>query len=188
MNAKYREREYKRKLFHMILGICVGLFILYVRKRYVIAIITAILCVGIVIRLFLLRGYKLELVERFLRKFGRPMKIGMGAMNFFIGTLVALLFYFPREYTAIGVIVLGVSDGLSTIIGMGSSHKVYGSKSFEGTTAFFVSSFLIIYLFTTLFQALLVSIVLSLIELFTPVDDNIVIPPICALLLSLATW
>jgi len=86
------------------------------------------------------------------------------------------------------VIVLGVSDGLSTLMGMNSKNKVYMNKTFEGTTAFFISSFLIIYVKTSLFQAVLVSILLSLIELFAPVDDNLLIPPSCALLLSLSTW
>ncbi len=182
------KREYQRKLFHMILGIIMGLLILYVRKRYLIAFITALLSAGLLIRLFLLKGYKFELVERFLKRFGRPMEIGMGAMNFFIGTLIALLFPFPREYSAISVIILGVSDGLSTMLGLGSKMKVYGSKSFRGTAAFLVSSFLIVYLSTTLFQAVVVSILLSIIELLSPVDDNLLIPPIGALILSLTTW
>jgi len=181
------KKEYPRKIFHMTLGILMGLLILYFRKRYLLAFITGIICGGLIIRLFLLKGYRFELFDAFLRKFGRPMEIGMGAMNFFIGAFIAVLF-FPREYAALGVIVLGVSDGLSTLMGMNSKNKVYMNKTFEGTTAFFISSFLIIYVKTSLFQAVLVSILLSLIELFAPVDDNLLIPPSCALLLSLSTW
>jgi dolichol kinase len=172
----------------MILGIIMGLFILYFRKRYVLAVITGLLSAGLVIRLLLLKGYSFKPVEYFLNKFERPMEVGRGAMNFFIGTLIALLFPFPREYTAISVIVLGVSDGIATIMGLGSNHKIYANKSFEGTSAFFTSSFLLIYLNTTLFQAIFVSIILTILELFAPVDDNLIIPPACSLLLSLTTW
>jgi dolichol kinase len=139
-----------------------------------------------VIRFYLLKGFKFKPFEPFIERFGRPMEVGLGAMNFFIGALITILF-FSREYAAISVIVLGVSDGFATIMGFSSKHKLYETKTFEGTTAFFVSSFLIIYLTTTLFQALLISIILALIELIAPVDDNVLIPPTCALLLHLTS-
>lgn len=180
-------REYGRKLFHLVLGVSLGLLLFYVRKRYMIAVLTGLISAGVLVRLFLLKGYRFGFVEKFLHWFGRPNEIGMGAMYFFIGALISILF-FPREYAGVGVIVLGISDGLSAMIGMGSSHKIYGEKSFEGTTAFYISAFLIIYFSTTLFQAVISSVALSLIELFSPVDDNIIIPPSCALILSLLTW
>lgn len=183
-----KSREYSRKLFHMILGIIIGLLILYFRKRYIIAFVTGILSAGLLIRFFLLKGYKFPIFEYVLSKVGRPMEVGMGAMYFFIGVLLAVLFPFPREYAALGVIILGISDGMATIMGIGSPHKLYEGKSFEGTISFFVSSFIILILSTSLFQALFVSILLSLMELFSPVDDNIFIPPICALLLSLTSF
>ncbi|MBN1924181.1 MAG: hypothetical protein JW791_05510 [Nanoarchaeota archaeon] len=182
------KREYQRKIFHMVLGITIGLLILYIRKRYLVFIVTGTLCTGLVIRLLLLKGYSFKLIENFLNRFGRPMEVGMGAMNFFIGVLIAILFPFPREYASTSVIVLGVSDGLSTMMGLGSKNKVYANKTFEGSAAFLISSFIIIYFSTTLFQAVLVSITLTVIELLSPVDDNLLIPPVGALLLSLATW
>lgn len=181
------KQEYKRKIFHMVLGVVMGLLFLYFRKRYLVAFITGILCGGLVARLLLLKGVKLKILEPFIDKFGRPLEFGLGAMNFFIGALITVLF-FSREYAAIGVIVLGVSDGFATIMGYTSKHKVYMTKTFEGTMAFFVSSFIIILAGTTLFQALFVSIILSLVELIAPVDDNLLIPPTCALLLHLTTW
>ena len=112
------------------------------------------------------------------------MEVGMGAMNFFMGSLVAI-FFFSREYAGISIIILGVSDGIATIMGLKSKHKIYESKTFEGTIGFFTTCFLILFLTTTPFQAILISIILSVIELISPVDDNLLIPPACALLLSL---
>lgn len=180
-------KYYGRKTLHMLLGIVLGLLIIYLRKRYVIAGLTGLICGGILIRLFLLKGFKFPLIEQFLTWFGRPKEVGIGAMYYFIGALIAILF-FDRYYAGISVILLGVSDGLSAIIGVNSKHKIYHEKSFEGTMAFFVSSFLILYYNTSLFQAITISIILSLVELFSPVDDNIVIPPLCALLLNIFTW
>ncbi|VVB74154.1 Uncharacterised protein [Candidatus Tiddalikarchaeum anstoanum] len=179
--------NYGRKIFHLILGVILGLLIIYVRKRYIIAVLTGLISAGVLIRLFLLKGFKFGVVEHFLRWFGRPNEIGMGAMFFFIGALISILF-FQREYAGVGVLVLGISDGLSAIFGMGSVHKLYNNKSFEGTIAFFISSFIIILFFDTLFQAVATSLLLSLIELFSPVDDNIIIPPSCALIISLLRW
>lgn len=164
-----------------------GLLFLYFRKRYLIAFITGILCGGLVARLLLMKGCNIRILQKFLDKYDRPLEFGLGAMNFFIGALITVLF-FSREYAAISMIVLGISDGVATIMGYSSTHKLYAKKTFEGTSAFFGTSFIIILVGTSLFQAVLVSILLTIVELIAPADDNLLIPPTCALLLHLTTW
>ncbi len=179
-------KEYRRKIFHIVLGTIMGLLILYVRKRFITAVLTGIISAGVLMRLFLLKGYRFKPIEFFIERYGRPKEIGSGAMNFLIGILISLIFPFPRLFSAAGAFILGISDGLATIAGINSKHKIYNKKSFEGTSAFFVSSFVIIYLITkSMFQTTLSSILLTLLELISPIDDNLMIPIATTLILSL---
>jgi len=133
----------------------------------------------------ILKGFKFRLIESFLLIFGRPMEVGMGAMNYFIGILLSLIFPFPREYSAISVLVLGISDGLATIIGIGSRYRIYKSKTFSGTIAFFASSYIILIIgMNSIISSLGVSIALTFLELFSPIDDNLLIPTAGTLLIS----
>lgn len=169
----------------MILGIFMSILIFNVRKIYLVTFLTGIVCIGIFIRLLILKGFKFKLIETFLLTFGRPMEVGMGAMNYFIGILLSLIFPFPREYSAISVLILGISDGLATILGIGSKYKIYKKKTFSGTITFFTTSYLILIIgMNSIMSALGVSIVLTLLELFSPIDDNLIIPSVGTLLIS----
>ncbi|MFA5303357.1 MAG: hypothetical protein WC393_02365 [Candidatus Nanoarchaeia archaeon] len=177
--------EYKRKIFHMLLGITMSFMIFNIRKIYLVTFLTGIICIGIIIRLLILKGFRFRLIESFLLTFGRPMEVGMGAMNYFIGMLLSLIFPFPREYSAISVLILGVSDGLATIIGINSKYKIYKNKTFSGTIAFFTTSYLILIIgMNSIMSSLGVSLVLTALELFSPIDDNLLIPTAGTLLIS----
>jgi dolichol kinase len=179
------EKEVKRQLVHMGLGVFLYFLVYYVRKRYLIPLMTFVLVFGIVLRYFLLKKYRWKFFEKFLRVFGRPGEVGMGAMFFIFGSLISVLF-FPRETAALSILVLGIGDGIATIAGKKSKHKLYGSKTLHGSTAFFLSSFVIISIINQdILQSLFVSLIVSTIELLSPLDDNIIIPPITALLLTL---
>jgi len=177
--------EYNRKIFHIILGIVISVLIFNMRKTYLIIGLTAILSAGILIRLLLLKGFEFKLLSKFLINFGRPFEVGMGAMNYLLGILLSLIFPFPREYAAITVLILGISDGLATLVGINSKYKIYKKKSFHGTTTFFVSSYIILIIgLNSIMLALGVSIVLTILELFSPIDDNLLIPISGTMLIS----
>jgi phytol kinase len=162
-----------------------SILIFNIRKIYLVTFLTGIICIGVFIRLLILKGFKFKIIGSFLFTFGRPMEVGMGAMNFFIGTLLSLIFPFPRAYSAISVLILGLSDGLATIVGVGSKYKIYKKKSFAGTITFFTSSYLILMIgLNSIMSALGISIVLTLLELFSPIDDNLLIPVAGTLLIS----
>ncbi len=178
-------KEINRQIVHIILGIILYFFVYYVRKRYLLPLMTTLLGIGIICRYFILKKYRIRILEKFLKKFGRPGEVGSGAMYFIFGSTISILF-FPRETAALSILILGVADGMSTIIGAKTSHKVYGSKTLHGTMAFFITSFLLIIIINKqFFEALFVSLISSMVELFTPIDDNITIPPVTGLLLNL---
>lgn len=155
------------------------------RKIYLVTFITGIICIGIFIRFLILKGFNFKLIESFLLNFGRPMEIGMGAMYYLLGILLSLIFPFPREYSAISILILGISDGLATIVGINSKYKIYKNKTFSGTMTFFTTSYIILILgLNSIMAALGISIILTLLELFSPIDDNLLIPTAGTLLIS----
>ncbi|MDD2678846.1 MAG: hypothetical protein PHT91_03610 [Candidatus Nanoarchaeia archaeon] len=177
--------EYRRKIFHILLGIALSIIIFNVRKIYLVSIITGILCAGVLIRLLLLKGFEFKILAKFFINFGRPYEVGMGAMNFFVGVLLSLILPFPREYAAISVLILGISDGLATIAGIASKYRIWNKKTFHGTTAFFISTYLILSIYmNSMISSLLISIGLTILELFSPVDDNLLIPVAGTMLIS----
>jgi dolichol kinase len=178
--------EYKRKLFHIALGIIMCILIFNVRKLILIPLLTFIILIGVLIRFFVLKGFEFKIIAKFLENLGRPYEVGMGAMYYFIGILISLIFPFPREFSAISVLILGISDGLATVIGLNSKYKIYKSKTFGGTLTFFTTSFLIVLLSTqSILSAIIVPALLTVLELFSPIDDNLLIPFVGTLSLSL---
>ena len=69
--------EYKRKIFHIILGITLSFIIWNYRKLYVLPILTLIIMIGVVIRFLLIKGFEFKLIGKFLQKFGRPLEVGL---------------------------------------------------------------------------------------------------------------
>jgi dolichol kinase len=84
--------------------------------------------------------------------------------------------------------VLSIGDSLATIAGhYVGKHALFKKKTFEGTLTFFVCAFAILIFFVAPTKAVLVALIASATELITPpnLDDNITIPFITGLLLSL---
>jgi dolichol kinase len=81
-------------------------------------------------------------------------------------------------------VTLAVLDGVATIAGTRFGRtRFYNGKSAEGTVAGIFVTFLVLLLFMSVHGALIVAVIAGIIELFSPVDDNLVIPvSICILL------
>jgi dolichol kinase len=79
---------------------------------------------------------------------------------------------------------LAVLDGVATIAGTRfGRNRIYNGKSLEGTIAAIIVTFLVLLLVLPAPGALVVAVVAGIIEMFSPVDDNLVIPvSICILL------
>lgn len=185
MNKTNKKLEYKRKTFHIFLGITLSFIIWNFRKLYVLPILTLIIMIGVVIRFLLLKGFKFKLIGSFLDNFGRPLEVGMGALYFFIGSWASVVLFFPRESAAIAILILGISDGLATIVGINCKKKIYKNKSLGGSLTFLISSFIILYLFINPIDAIIIAIILSIFELFSPIDDNLILSIIGTLLISI---
>jgi len=102
-----------------------------------------------------------------------------GAILYFLGIGVSLI-VFPIEIGIVSIIVLSMGDSLSTLVGVHwGRHKtpVNPRKSWEGTLAGFLGSFLVCLFFINPFAAALASAVGMFMEAMPfPINDNLLMP------------
>jgi dolichol kinase len=84
------------------------------------------------------------------------------------------------------LVALSVLDSVTTLAGLRfGRHRIYNGKSWEGTLSGIAVTVLSLLPFLTTPGALAVSAVAGIIELISPVDDNLLIPVGVCLLLAL---
>ena len=115
-----------------------------------------------------------------------------GFLYFFIGIIATLyIFRFNLVIADAGIFMLLLGDSASTIIGTRyGKHKLpfNGLKSFEGSLAFFLVSFLSVLTLLPLLPSLIGALVGAITEAYSPIDDNIPIPIISALAITLVIY
>ncbi len=90
------------------------------------------------------------LVDKFERT--TTKKPFIGAIWFYFSCGLAFLF-FPFKVAVITCSILAVADGFSTIIGTNfGRHKLIGRKSVEGSLVFFITSFLVLLIISSLWN------------------------------------
>ncbi|VVB74155.1 Uncharacterised protein [Candidatus Tiddalikarchaeum anstoanum] len=176
--------ELFRKIWHAGSGILLAFIIYYLGPTFFQAVAISVIIFLMIIRVLKSKNYTIPLIDNYLSAFGRGRELGDTAMYFLLGAFIATLF-FEKSIAAVSVLVLGVSDALATLVGIHGRHKLYKKKTLEGSTAFFISSFLIINYFYGFFIAIIAGLSSTLVELFGGFDDNIVIPPLCSLIIQL---
>jgi dolichol kinase len=180
--------ELRRNVAHLLLGTFFALLVVSLSHALVI-ICNAVLIGGLVVASFLYQRYNIVFLTWLFRRFDRPSSrfTAKGAITFFVGTFIAVLLFAPL-YAALSILVLSISDSLATIAGhYAGKHVLFQKKTFEGTLTFFVCAFAILVFFVAPTKAALVALIAAATELITPpnLDDNITIPFITGLLLSL---
>ena len=122
----------------------------------------------------------------FIKKFERDnVRPGLGVINFLMGIFISLVFFEPKV-VFIGVLALAFNDSFSTIVGVGfGKHKIRGKKTLEGSIGGFLGTLIITLFFLSWQMALIVAFAATLIELFAVLDDNMLIPPIVSLLITI---
>ncbi len=129
-------------------------------------------------------SYRLNLIK----SMERQEKDSFGTVYFPISLLILVLVTFSLDMTylgAVGMLVLGYGDGLAGWIGEKyGRNKIFKNKSLQGSTAMFISSFVVSFIVMSLFTpsiaisgSLIIAILATAIELFTPNDlDNLTVP------------
>jgi len=179
--------EYLRKLWHAMFGVIIGSMVYFWTPKTAQAAMISLIFGLLLLKMAVLRRYNIPVIKDYLKVLTserRVFEVGEGSMFFIFGSLIASLF-FPKEVAAVSIIVLGVSDAAATMVGINSKRYIFGKKTIDGSLAFFISSLIILTIAYNFAIGLLISLVLTPIELVGGFDDNIVIPPACSLLIVL---
>ncbi|MEW6722672.1 MAG: hypothetical protein AB1324_05405 [Candidatus Micrarchaeota archaeon] len=179
------DRELERQLFHMGIGLWTILFLFIFGRTAAIAAVFLVICAGTLAINARLRGARLPLISWFEERFERrdaPIP-GWGSACYAAGTLIPLTFLSDAGGIAAVIFILGVGDGLATIIGTRGRMRIpySGRKTAEGSAAMFLSS-LLAYAFAGE-AALPLAIAATVAESLPLIDDNLSVPIACTAVL-----
>ena len=111
-----------------------------------------------------------------------------GASWVFMGAGVTT-YLFNEKAAVIALLVMSLSDSAAAMIGIKYGNTRLFNKSLEGSLAFFITTYVIIFSFSTasILLTLITTIIATAIELFSTrkLNDNILIPVATAFILTL---
>ena len=179
-------REIVRQLIHLCAGLGIAAMILFLDHAVALAVLSIGLLTGVVLVDLILRGYTIPVISPLIQFGDRcdPLP-GKGAFFFAISTLTCFIL-FPVSMVVPALVALAVLDSVSTLAGIRfGRHRIHNGKSWEGTLSGIAVTVVSLLFFLSLPGAVAASVVAGVIELFSPVDDNLVIPVGVCLLLTL---
>lgn len=178
-------KETVRQLIHLCFGLGIAALVWFFDHAVVIAVLAGGLLAGVVLVDLILRGYTIPVLSPLVQfgDRGDPMP-GKGAFFYVVSSLSCIIL-FPVSLVVPALVALAVLDSVTTLAGLRfGRHRIYNGKSWEGTLSGISVTSLCLLPFLTLTGALAVAVIAGIIELFSPVDDNLVIPVgVCTLLM-----
>lgn len=110
-----------------------------------------------------------------------------GAFFFYFScTLTMLLFPFFIGLAACSILAIG--DSVSTLIGISvGRRKIWGSKTFEGSVGFFISSLIVAAFFVSPYLALSGALAGTFAEAQDKINDNVAVPLVSAFVMLILT-
>jgi dolichol kinase len=172
-----------RRAFHFS-GIVVPIVYLAAGKQWALGLAGLLLCLAVLIEVLRLRGYfRSTFIGRHLKE---KEQHGLSGSTYFLFSCVLTMLLFEKQVAAAAMVVLAIADPLASIIGSRWGKIRLLGKSAEGTTAFLVSSLIILICFG--FRpaaAASAALAAAAAELVSPawLDDNITIPLVTAVVL-----
>ncbi len=175
-----------RQLVHLVFGLLIAGAIAFLGREYAIMGLTSGLFGGFVLIDLMDRGCRVPIASAMVENLERTGRMpGYGAVCFVLSALFCLVF-FPVDYVVAGVLTLAVLDSVSTIVGMRfGRHRISNGKSLEGTAGGIIAAFIPLVFILSPLTAAAAAVVAGIAELFSPIEDNLVIPPLICLLCSL---
>jgi phytol kinase len=179
-------RETVRQLIHLVFGLAITALVFFVDHATVIAVMAGGLLIGIVLVDLILRGYTVPVISPLVQYGDRCVPLpGKGAFFFAVSALACIIL-FPVAVVVPALVALSVLDSITTLAGIRfGRHRIRNGKSWEGTLSGIAVTVLALVPFLAVPGAVFAAITAGLIELFSPVDDNLVIPVGVCLLLTL---
>lgn len=177
-------KEIFRQLAHLFFGIVIFLGLFFLPDKVMLYLLSGSVFIGFAVADAVSKGLYIPLFSEIIRSLERDVLIpGYGTLMFFLSSLCVLVL-FGSAIASVAVLVLAVLDSFSTIIGVyAGKHKLYGKKSVEGCIGGIVPAFLVLLLLISPLQAGIIAVVAGIIELVSPIDDNLTIPVAVALMM-----
>ena len=186
-HIKVDEVNMLRKLLHLA-GIVIPVIYLLTDKQTALIVTAGVLVIDIILEALRIKGIlKLPFIEQNMKKQERRRL--SGSFFYILSSFIAMAL-FEKNIAISSLFILSISDPLSSVLGSRFGRIRFLGKSLEGTLVFFFSSFFILLAFSfTIPIAVAGATIASLTELFSswPVDDNLSIPLVTALALTLLT-
>ncbi|HIH31371.1 TPA: hypothetical protein HA235_01560 [Candidatus Woesearchaeota archaeon] len=188
--------ELKRKVFHIILGVIIVLLINFDILEFWMAL--TLLLTGLVISFVSIKN-SIPLIKWFLDQFDRPRHKGFpgkGVVAIMFSITLLILLYetsmLSKSIVLASLMIWVFGDSFTAIIGREYGrikHPLNNSRFIEGTVSGIVAGMLAAYIFVPLPAALMASFIAITIEslelrlMKNPVDDNLLVPLISAVIL-----
>lgn len=174
-----------RKLFHFF-GSVIPLTYLATGKTFVLAPTIFLFVLDVILEIARIRG---GLKYKFLQKQLKEAEAGglTGSFYFLLSSLVTILL-FEKDVAIPSMLILAISDPLSSLVGQRCAWKPLFGKSIQGTAIFFLSSLAILLCFPfKSYTIIAAASAATATELFSShlVDDNLAIPLVTAAVLTL---
>lgn len=178
--------ESLRQIVHLIFGLGIAGFILFFDRDLVLSILVLTLFAGFILSDAVARGYIIPVVSPIIARLDRRDAVpGKGALFFAFGALFCIVF-FAKEIVFAGLIVLSLLDSTTTLAGVRfGKTRIYNHKSLEGTFAGFVAAAIALSLIVPSGPALATAAAAAIAELVSPVDDNLVVPVVACIALTI---
>lgn len=170
-------QEYLRKSIHLIFGLFIAMLVISLERELVLVTLSIAILAGFLISDAVARGYRIFFISSMLDLVDRKETMpGKGALFFVLSALISLIL-FPVRIAFLSILTLALIDGVAAIAGRtwGRTRILHG-KTLEGSLIGAFIAFMVFILFIPPIHAALLAIFAAVIELLSPVDDNLVIP------------
>lgn len=171
--------ELKRQLAHFIIGMSIAFSVYYLKPMFgnliLIPLILAIFFMLVIPRIL----PELEISNHLLFHFERTKDKVNSPFNGAIWYSIGILFptaFLPIDMSSAIIAVLSSGDSVATLIGKFMGRHRIGSKSVEGFLGFFLFGFIAAAIFVPFQIAIIFAFFGALIEFFTFMDDNFLVP------------
>jgi phytol kinase len=178
--------EIMRKTVHIVFGLGITAMIFFLQRDLAITFLALGLFVGAILADAVNNGHPVPIIFALISRLERKDVLpGKGALYFALSSLFCLI-VFPKAVVVPAVLTLTLLDGFATIVGIRfGKQRIWKNKTSEGLFAGIVVAFIAMLPFVTPLQAFVASIVAGVVELLSPVDDNLLIPVAVCIVLTL---
>jgi phytol kinase len=179
-------KEFLRQTVHLIFGVSIAFIILFFEKEDVLALFVLSIFAGLIISDAVVRGHSIPLITPVLDLMEREDTIpAKGALFFTVSALFCLVF-FPTRVVFIAVLVLSLLDSMTTIFGRRfGKREILNNKTLEGSAAGVIITAAVLLFLLSPAAAVIVALTAGIVELLSPVDDNLTIPVFVCIVLSI---